>query len=1342
MGRLEENPNSNHQNYTDLAHESAWSKQTALDIKPEWVKSNHEMKYLPETKIKSTDALEKSLEKSDDESSDVSFLGLYKYADKLDVLLIVVGTITGIGWGAGVPINFYIYGFVAEAFIKNQLYHNLLDSLGSNITNQSILNSTDYMFRQTQLTELEEFRDVYAVVQEYVLYFCLIGIVVFFLSTVSVGCWILTAERQMRRIKSRFFESVMRQSIQWFDTHEGSNLNSRFVEDMHQIADGLGEKIVIFIQYCSTFFVGYIIAFTAGWKIVLVTLPFCPCLMLAGAIVIKFVRNFAQKESAAYACAGSIAEESLLSIRTVAAFNGQEKEYERYSANLHVAKSTAMGKGVVIGLGMGLSWTIAFCIFTVSFWYGLKLFREEDDSIEPGRVLTVFMSIMVGSFTAGQTLPTLEIIGTARGAASKVYRVIETVSKIDSMSAKGLKPPQCRGNIELRNVAFTYPARPECQVLKGMNIHVKVGTTTALVGPSGCGKSTIVQLVQRLYDPEEGTVLFDGMDVKTLNVKWLRDQIGVVSQEPVLFAMSIEENIRYGKLGVSMDEIITAAKEANVHDFISSLPEGYKTVIGERGSQLSGGQKQRVAIARALVRNPKILLLDEATSALDGESEAVVQEALEKASRGRTTIVIAHRLSTIQNADIILGIQDGQVVEEGTHEELLEASGLYAALVKQQLQHFQTVLEELQHEVLEINDDSGTETSILTRQQSSKRSKQVPHRTLSHVIDTQRSLSHTSEKEVPAKGTEVVDTSNASMKRILHLSSPEWPHLLIGCLASIIVGALQPSLAFILGEFLKIFTATVEEQEHLADMMVAIGLGLAVTSAVLRILMSSLLTIAGASLTMRIRQMAFRSIIQQEISYFDKPENQVSALTTRLSNDAALVQKATGNQLANMLEAASTVVSALAVAFTASWKMTLVVLAFLPLVGITGFIRHKLIIGRGKSNKKKHEQAAKLFSEAIDNIQTVMSLTREESFCIKLNTILKEILVTSQRKTVLDSLAIGLGTSILFFGYAGAMIYGSYLVETDGMDFSKAFKVFSAIMFTSMMIAQNALVGSQYFNAKVAASRLLRIIDDKPAIDITDEDGEKPKNFRGAMNFKGIHFHYPVRKEAPVLCGLNLDVEPGQTLALVGASGCGKSTTVQLMGRFYDPDQGVVYADGHKLISLNLKWLREQIGVVSQEPILFNYSIAQNIAYGDNSRDIPMDEIISAARRANIHEFIHSLPEGYETNVGGKGTQLSGGQKQRVAIARALVRNPRVLLLDEATSALDAESEKIVQEALDRAREGRTCVVIAHRLSTIQNADKIAIIHKGEVVELGTHSKLMSKQGIYYRLIQSSQRRT
>lgn len=233
-----------------------------------------------------------------------------------------------------------------------------------------------------------------------------------------------------------------------------------------------------------------------------------------------------------------------------------------------------------------------------------------------------------------------------------------------------------------------------------------------------------------------------------------------------------------------------------------------------------------------------------------------------------------------------------------------------------------------------------------------------------------------------------------------------------------------------------------------------------------------------------------------------------------------------------------------------------------------------------------------------------------------------------------------------------------------------------------------------------------------------------------------VHFRYPARPDTEVLHGLSLTIQPGETVAMVGTSGCGKSTTVQLLERFYDPEDGKIRADGNDIKTLNLQWYRQQIGIVSQEPCLFDSSIAENIAYGDNSRVVPMDEIIAASRQANIHNFIDSLPNGYDTNVGDKGLQLSGGQKQRVAIARALLRNPKVLLLDEATSALDTESERVVQEALDKARAGRTCLVIAHRLSTIQNSDRIAILHKGEVVELGSHSELLAKKGIYYKLSQ------
>ncbi|XP_055772636.1 ATP-dependent translocase ABCB1-like [Salvelinus fontinalis] len=295
--------------------------------------------------------------------------------------------------------------------------------------------------------------------------------------------------------------------------------------------------------------------------------------------------------------------------------------------------------------------------------------------------------------------------------------------------------------------------------------------------------------------------------------------------------------------------------------------------------------------------------------------------------------------------------------------------------------------------------------------------------------------------------------------------------------------------------------------------------------------------------------------------------------------------------------------------------------------------------------------------------------------------------------------------------------------------------VFSVITFAAMNIGESASFAPDFDKAKAAAGRILGLLEKKPEIDICSEEGEKPTDFVGDIEFRGIHFAYPTRQNVRVLQGLSVSVGPGQTLALVGESGCGKSTSIQLLERFYSPAEGQVLVDGLDTKTLNLSWLRSQLGLVSQEPILFDCSISENIQYGDNSREVSQDEIEEAAKNANIHDFIMGLPEKYNTRVGDKGTQMSGGQKQRIAIARALVRQPKVLLLDEATSALDTESEKIVQQVLDAARQGRTCIVIAHRLSTIQNADQIAVIQYGQVTEQGTHTDLMAKGGAYYALV-------
>ncbi|XP_040288600.1 ATP-binding cassette sub-family B member 5-like [Bufo bufo] len=343
--------------------------------------------------------------------------------------------------------------------------------------------------------------------------------------------------------------------------------------------------------------------------------------------------------------------------------------------------------------------------------------------------------------------------------------------------------------------------------------------------------------------------------------------------------------------------------------------------------------------------------------------------------------------------------------------------------------------------------------------------------------------------------------------------------------------------------------------------------------------------------------------------------------------------------------------------------------------------------------------------------------------------------LNAQRKAQTYGICFAFSQSFIHFTYAASYRFGGYMIEIGRMNPEDVFLVFSCLAYGALSVGQTLSFAPDYAKAKSAASHLFKLFNSEPSIDSYSKDGLKPETYEGNSELSKVSFNYPSRPDVPVLKALSVAISRGETVAFVGSSGCGKSTSIQLLQRFYDPSQGAVLFDKGEAKNLNVQWLRNQIGIVSQEPVLFDRSIAENIAYGDNTHEVPREEIEQAAKAANIHSFIEELPEKYNTSVGGKGTQLSGGQKQRIAIARALIRSPKVLLLDEATSALDNESEKVVQQALDQARKGRTCIMIAHRLSTVQNADLIVVMKNGSVIEKGTHQQLLANRGEYYELV-------
>jgi ATP-binding cassette subfamily B (MDR/TAP) protein 1 len=578
----------------------------------------------------------KKTEKKDEEhekTKTVPFYKLFAFADSFDFLLMILGTLGSIGNGLGFPLMTLLFGDLIDAFGENQT------------------NTTDK-------------------VSKVALKFVWLGIGTFAAAFLQLSGWMISGERQAARIRSLYLKTILRQDIAFFDidTNTGEVVG-RMSGDTVLIQDAMGEKVGKAIQLLATFVGGFVIAFVRGWLLTLVMLSSIPLLVMAGALLAIVIAKTASRGQTAYAKAATVVEQTIGSIRTVASFTGEKQAISNYNKHLVTAYKAGVIEGGSTGLGLGTLFLVVFCSYALAVWYGGKLIL--DKGYTGGQVLNIIIAVLTGSMSLGQTSPCLSAFAAGQAAAYKMFETIERRPNIDSYSTNGKVLDDIKGDIELKDVYFTYPARPDEQIFRGFSLFISSGTTVALVGQSGSGKSTVVSLIERFYDPQAGDVLIDGINLKEFQLKWIRSKIGLVSQEPVLFTASIKDNIAYGKEDATTEEIKAAAELANASKFVDKLPQGLDTMVGEHGTQLSGGQKQRIAVARAILKDPRILLLDEATSALDAESERVVQEALDRIMVNRTTVVVAHRLSTVRNADMIAVIHQGKIVEKGKLPNIL-----------------------------------------------------------------------------------------------------------------------------------------------------------------------------------------------------------------------------------------------------------------------------------------------------------------------------------------------------------------------------------------------------------------------------------------------------------------------------------------------------------------------------------------------------------------------------------------------------------------------------------------------------------------------------------------------
>ncbi|KAB8296977.1 hypothetical protein EYC80_002380 [Monilinia laxa] len=1227
-----------------------------------------------------------------------SVRNLYRFATTNDIIILIISSICTIAAGAALPLMTVIFGQLAGDF----------SDYFAGITTRSHFNGT---------------------INHMVLYFIYLGIGEFVTIYVSTVGFIYVGEHISGKIRSQYLAACLRMNIGFYDKLGSGEITTRITADTNLVQDGISEKVGLTLNALATFFAAFVIGFIKSWKLTLIltsTVVAITFIMGGGS---RWVVKYSKQSLGSYGVGGSVAEEVISSIRNATAFGTQDKLARQYDKHLTQAEKFGYKVKFTLAFMIGGMFLTIYLNYGLAFWMGSRFLVSGEISL--ANILTILM-----------------LFTTAVSAAGKIFNTIDRVSPLDASSDAGIKLDHVEGTVELKNIKHIYPSRPEVVIMDDVSLVIPAGKMTALVGASGSGKSTIVGLVERFYDPVGGQVLIDGHDVSTLNLRWLRQQISLVSQEPTLFGTTIFENIRHGLIGTKFENdsaerqrelVIEAAKMANAHDFISALPEGYETNVGERASLLSGGQKQRIAIARAMVSDPKILLLDEATSALDTKSEGVVQAALEVAAEGRTTITIAHRLSTIKDADNIVVMTQGRIVEQGTHNDLLARQGAYYRLIEAQ-------------KIAEIKEMTAEEEAEIDAQDD-ELVRKISHKGVEYHEDPDdkniskklnRTATEKSQSSLALQGrisaSEQRDSLWTLIKLIASFNKTEWKLMLVGLFFSIICGGGNPTQAvFFAKEIISLSYPVIPANYHIirhdVDFWSLMYVMLAFVQFIAFLGQGIAFAFCSERLIHRVRDRAFRTMLRQDIAYFDMEEHTSGALTSFLSTETTHVSGLSGVTLGTLLTVITTLIAACALSLAIAWKLALVCISTIPVLLGCGFFRFWLLARFQQRAKKAYEQSASYACEATSAIRTVASLTREQDVLAKYTQSIEAQGQDSLKSILKSSLLYAASQSLMFLCVALGFWYGGQRIADKEYTMFQFFVCFSAVIFGAQSAGTIFSFAPDMGKAKQAAQELKILFDRKPAIDSWSTEGERMESMEGYVEFRDVHFRYPTRTDQPVLRGLDLQIKPGQYVALVGASGCGKSTTIALLERFYDPLVGGVYVDGKEISSLNITDYRSHIALVSQEPTLYQGTVRENMLLGADREDVPDSEIEFACREANIYDFIMSLPEGFNTVVGSKGSMLSGGQKQRIAIARALLRDPKILLLDEATSALDSESEHVVQAALDKAAKGRTTIAVAHRLSTIQKADCIYVFDQGRVVESGTHSELIHKGGRYSELV-------
>ena len=1069
------------------------------------------------------------------------------------------------------------------------------------------------------------------------------------------------------------------------------------------MVEGVEQLEVYFGQYLPQLFVAGLTPVLIFASVAFVDMPIALVLLIAALVTLVAPaawHSLDGKNSAArqktYGAFGAEFLDAIQGLATIKAF-GQTREraemlrtkaHALFKSTMWVMATSTLSRGIT-DTGIGIGAAVAL---------GWGAYRVEAGHMD----LTALLIILMLGVEVFRPLRDLRVIlhrGMVGLAAAKgVFHLLDMRPTVRDAPATGDGESPLDPAVTFEGVTFSYPGGRQ-PAHAGLSFDAKAGERVGIVGPSGSGKTSIARLLLRFYDPQGGRILIGGRDLRELTFDRIRSRIAVVNQDTYMFHGTVEDNLRMGKADATGAELEAAARAANAHQFITRLPQGYRTVVGERGVRLSGGQRQRIAIARALLRDAPILILDEALSAVDAENEAVIQEALERLMEGRTTLIFAHRLSSVITADRILTLESGRVAESGTHAELMARRGAYYRLMAAQ--------------ALDSTDGVVSTTGPSGRPGTTRCRSANPRR-----------------RSAPSEPTDA----------IIRAEGLGWSSL-IGILMGMIRGYLaQLVVTFMLG---------------IARVAAFIGVGVVSALVVLAVKngesFEGLLIVLGITAPLAgifhwieswfAHDMAYRLLADMRIDMFRRLDALAPAYLMRrrsgdlvgvATHDVELIEYFFAHSITPAFVAVLVPAVVLATLVSFGWQIALALLPFLVYAGLSP------VLGRGRIDRlgsRAREASGDLSAFAVDSVQGLGEIVafqqirrRGEEFAAKARAFVKirtPFLSDLAMQTALQDVATGLG------GLAVIVVGG--ILTMEGRLESGILPLLTLLAMSAFLpISEIAQVGRQLADT-LGATRRVHAVNTEP-ITVTDGPGVAARDRRGgvALEMSDVDFTYPGRTR-PALSGVSFTVPTGTTVALVGPSGAGKTTVASLFLRFWDPTRGVVKMAGHDLRDYGLDDLRRRIALVAQDGYLFNDTLRNNILIARPSAGAP--ELAEAVEMASLSEFVATLPEGLETVVGERGAQLSGGQRQRVAIARAFLKDAPILILDEATSHLDAVNEQAVRGALQLLMRDRTTVVIAHRLSTIRDAAQIVVLDEGRVIEAGDHEALLERGGPYARLV-------